>query len=96
MAKILQGLADMGNSMMSGFFPSLSYTVVHHGAARGIDDTPCQLPADLRVRRPSRRQQSTAIRSPRVPQLQSRRSRGIKDANGDKPSFCATPLTACP
>ena len=30
----------MGNTMMPGFFPSLSYTVVHHGAARGIDDTP--------------------------------------------------------
>ena len=40
MAKIVQGLADMGNSMMPGFFPSLSCTVVHHGAARVIDDTP--------------------------------------------------------
>ncbi len=43
MAKIVQGLADMGNSMMPGFFPSLSNTVVQHGVARVIDDTPRQV-----------------------------------------------------
>ena len=78
MAKIVQGLADMGNSMMPGFFPSLSYTDVHHGAARVIDDTPRQV-CLLILKFVDHRGDSRRLPffSPKVPWLQYHRSRGI-------------------